>query len=82
MGKSPGKIFKGGDVYTQNIENVWSHFKRGITGVYRAVSKKYLQAYVGEYGWRYNNTQYNGGMFERLLRQITEVRTIQPALVR
>ncbi len=71
-----------GDVYTQNIENVWSHFKRGITGVYRVVSKKYLQAYVDEYGWRYNNRQYNGGMFDRLLKQITEVRSLQPALIK
>jgi hypothetical protein len=43
------------DSYTQNIENVWSHLKRGIKGVYRHVSKKYLQAYADEYAWRYSN---------------------------
>lgn len=43
-----------GDNYTQNIENVWSHFKRGIKGVYRHIDPKYLQAYANEYAWRYN----------------------------
>lgn len=43
------------DSYTQNIENVWSHFKRGIKGVYRHVSPQYLQAYADEFGWRYSN---------------------------
>lgn len=41
--------------YTQNIENFWSHFKRGVKGVYRHVSAKYLQLYAQEYAWRYSN---------------------------
>lgn len=48
-------------VHTQNIENVWSHMKRRITGVYRVVSKKYLQAYADEYAFRYNHR--NESMF-------------------
>ena len=55
------------------MENVWSHLKRGLTGVYRVVSKKYLQAYVDEYAWRYNNRKYNSEMFDRLLMQVAEV---------
>lgn len=43
------------DSYTQNIENVWSHFKRGIKGVYRHIGKPYIQAYANEYAWRYSN---------------------------
>jgi transposase len=43
------------DSYTQNIENVWSHFKRGIKGVYRHIGKGYVQAYADEYAWRYSN---------------------------
>lgn len=43
------------DSYTQNIENVWSHLKRGIKGVYRHIGKQYIQAYANEYAWRYNN---------------------------
>ncbi len=47
-----------GDIYTQNVENLWSILKRGIYGVYRVVSKKYLQSYIDEYSWRYNNRSY------------------------
>lgn len=65
-----------GDIYTQNVENLWSQIKRGITGVYRVVSKKYLQAYIDEYTWRYNNRLSNGGMFDILLRKTTEVRLL------
>lgn len=43
------------DSYTQNIENVWSHFKRGIKGIYRHVDNKYLQVYANEYAFRYSH---------------------------
>lgn len=66
-----------GDVYTQNIENVWSHLKRGIYGVYRNVSKKYLQAYADEYAWRYNHRIYGGKMFDGLLRQVVTVKLVK-----
>lgn len=65
-----------GIVHNNNIENVWSHLKRGITGVYRVVSKKYLQAYVDEYAFRYNNRLLGGKMFDILLRQVAEVKII------
>src|SRR3989344_206559 len=64
-----------GEVHTQGIENFWSHFKRGVTGVYRVVSKKYLQAYVDEYGFRFNHR--NEPMFEVLLGQINGVRVLK-----
>ena len=44
--------------YTQNIENVWSHIKRGIKGVYRHVEPGYLQLYANEFAWRYNHRQH------------------------
>ena len=64
-----------GEVHTQGIENFWSHFKRGVTGVYRVVSKKYLQAYVDEYGFRFNHR--NEPMFELLMNQIAETKLIK-----
>lgn len=70
-----------GDIYTQNIENLWSILKRGIYGVYRVVSKKYLQAYIDEYTWRYNNRQYQDRMFGRLLREIADVKVIAPVKI-
>ncbi len=65
-----------GEVHTQNIENVWSIVKRGIFGVYRVVSAKYLQAYVDEYTFRYNHRKQNGEMFYTLLHQIINVKMI------
>ena len=44
--------------YTQNIENVWSHIKRGIKGVYRHVGAGHIQLYANEYAWRYNHRQH------------------------
>lgn len=66
-----------GETHTQNIENIWSHLKRGIYGVYRVVSKKYLQAYVDEFAFRYNHRGNQQLMFETLLRQIAEVKILK-----
>lgn len=66
-----------GFVHNNSIENVWSHLKRGITGVYRVVSKKYLQAYVDEYAFRYNHRLLGGGMFDILLKQVAEAKMIK-----
>ena len=62
-----------GEVHTQNIENVWSHLKRGITGVYRRVSPKYLQGYADEYAFRYNHRNEDQ-MFHTLLSQVATTR--------
>ena len=65
-----------GEAHTQNIENVWSHLKRGIYGVYRHVSKKYLQAYADEYAWRYNHRN-DINIFENLLKQVAEIKVLR-----
>ena len=38
--------------------------KRGIGGVYHAVSEKYLQTYLNEYAFRYNRRALKTPMFE------------------
>lgn len=65
-----------GDIHTQNIEGIWSIVKRGVYGVYRIVSKKYLQAYVDEYTFRYNHRK-NGRIFDLLLQQLAEVKYVK-----
>jgi len=57
------------DSSTQNIENLWSHFKRGIKGVYRSVSNTYLQNYAQEYAWRYSH-RHDVSMFWSLMGEI------------
>ncbi len=44
-----------GDVHTNNVESVWSLFKRGLVGAYHQVSVKHLPAYLDEFEWRFNN---------------------------
>ncbi len=65
------------NVYTNNIENVWSHLKRGIYGVYRIVSKKYLQAYIDEYTFRYNHRKSEIPMFDLLLQEVANVSVLK-----
>lgn len=69
--------FRKGEVYTQNIEFVWSTFKRGLIGMYRQVGKKYLQAYADEYAFRYNNRKAPALMFDVLLSHVAEVRAVK-----
>lgn len=63
-------VYVSGDVHTNTIEGFWSLVKRGIGGVYHAVSSKHLQRYLNEYAWRYNHR--NGGriMFDELLLRV------------
>ncbi len=39
---------------TNNVENFWSLFKRGIYGIYHQVSPKHLQRYCEEFALRFN----------------------------
>ena len=53
--------------HTQNVENFWSQFKRGIYGVYRHCDPKYLQHYANEYAFRYSNRKSDIPMFDLVL---------------
>lgn len=43
-----------GFVYTNGIENYWSHLKRGINGIYHHVAPKHLHRYCNEFSYRFN----------------------------
>jgi transposase-like protein len=45
----------GGFMHTNTIENFFSIFKRGLTGVYHAVSEQHLGRYLNEFTFRHNN---------------------------
>jgi transposase-like protein len=59
-----------GSAHTNTIEGFWSLVKRGIGGVYHAVSPKYLQSYLNEYQFRYNHRLEERPMFLTVLNQI------------
>ncbi len=51
------KYVKAGNIHVNGIENVWSLFKRAITGVFHKVSAKYLPLYLNEFAFRFNNRE-------------------------
>jgi transposase-like protein len=48
-------------ITTNSVEGFFSLLKRGITGIYHAVSKEHLHRYLGEFDFRYNNRYLNDG---------------------
>lgn len=50
-----------GDVHSNTIEGFFSIVKRGINGIYHAVSKEHLHRYMAEFEFRYNNRNLGDG---------------------
>lgn len=57
---SAGEYVKG-EAHTNNIENFWSHFKRGIIGTYFQISDHHLASYVNEFTYRFNTRELSEG---------------------
>lgn len=50
-----------GDASTNTAESSFAVLKRGLTGIYHAVSKKHLHRYVNEFDFRWNTRNLNDG---------------------
>jgi len=57
-----------GDIYTNTAESSFAIIKRGLMGVYHAVSKKHLPRYLAEFDFRWNHRKLNDG--ERLVAAV------------
>ncbi len=66
------KVYVVGDIHTNSVEGFWSLLKRGIGGVYHAVSQKYLQTYLDEYTFRYNRRDQGNLIFKSVLAKVSE----------
>ncbi len=60
-----------GDWHTNTIEGFFGNLKTGMRGAYKKVSPAYLQSYLNEYAWRYNQRHSGQAMFESLLLRAT-----------
>jgi transposase-like protein len=65
------KEFSNNGINTNTIESFWAIIKRGITGQYHHLSKKYLPFYISEFAYRYNN-RHNPNMFNDTLINAVE----------
>jgi len=54
-------VYKSGPYHTNGIEGFWSLLKRGLYGIYHAVSPKHLNKYCDEFAYRYNTRQMKDG---------------------
>ena len=61
------KAFSDGDIHTNGVESFWAILKHAIYGIYHHVSVKYLQRYVDEFCFRWNNREND--MFDVVLKQ-------------
>jgi transposase-like protein len=64
--------FVRGTFHTNTIEGFWSILKRSIIGQYHHVSGKYLQLYVNECCYKYNNRK-NIGLFHSFITSVLTV---------
>jgi transposase len=56
-----------GDVHVNAVESFWAHVKRSLRGTHKAVSQKYLQAYLDGFSWHRNNRRSDTERFAALL---------------
>lgn len=58
--------FANGTIHTNTIESFWAILKRGIVGQFHKVSKEYLNNYIDEFCWRFNERE-NVNSFDKLV---------------
>lgn len=69
------KEFARGIIHTNGIESFWSILKRGVYGIYHSISVKYMQLYIDEFCFRYNN-RLNPDIFDAILLQSFDKKVI------
>lgn len=61
------RVYVDGSTHTQTVEGFFGLVKNAIKGVHHGVSETWLQGYLNEYCWRYNNRGDRNTMFRDLL---------------
>jgi transposase-like protein/predicted RNA-binding Zn-ribbon protein involved in translation (DUF1610 family) len=66
------KEYVRGKIHTNTIESFWSLLKRSLDGTHHVVSPKYLQTYVDEFVYRWNQRHEESSLFEAMLGQVVK----------
>jgi transposase-like protein len=64
--KHSGKLANG------TIEGAFSLFKRGVVGSYHKLGEEHMDAYLGEFCWRYNRRKHQPEMFGEALKRLNQ----------
>jgi hypothetical protein len=64
------KELQTGSVSNQTIEGAFSLFKRGVVGSYHKLGVEHMDAYLGEFCWRYNRRRSQPRMFDLALENM------------
>ena len=67
------KEYANGSIHTNTIESFWAILKRGVMGQFHKVSAKYLQKYIDEFCWRFNERE-NKASFDKLIGNMLLIR--------
>ena len=65
------KEIKQGKLSNPTIEGAFSLFKRGVVGSYHKLGVEHMDAYLGEFCWRYNRRRQQPEMFDSALSNMT-----------
>lgn len=65
------KELQTGPVSNPTIEGAFSLFKRGVVGSYHKLGEEHMDAYLGEFCWRYNRRRHQSEMFDMALGNMT-----------
>jgi transposase-like protein len=61
------RIYVSGNVHTNTVEGFFGHFKTDLRGTHHSVSRKWLNAYLNEWVWKWNRRNDDEAMFRQLL---------------
>jgi hypothetical protein len=50
-----------GNIHAHTVESSFAILKRGLTGIYHAVSKKHLHRHLADFDFRWNTRKMNDG---------------------
>jgi len=70
-GNHAAEIKAGEPISNQTIEGAFSLFKRGVVGSYHKLGVEHMDAYLGEFCWRFNRRKEQAEMFDSALSNMT-----------